>query len=167
MATAAYIGPEAVKNQLGDMTIASSISLDAIAANAAGEMNIAIGERYLVPLNLDAPALLSHHRLMIELINARLAAGRFLLSQTSPVEDHDLWAYGKYLVDLAQMDIDRIVSGRVILGGQTDSTSTSDLSDETGPMVSNHDSMSAVTAFEESFMRGNLIGQSWGPGEWS
>lgn len=166
MATPAYVGPGDVKAQLGDMTIASSINLDAIASDAAGEINIALGERYVVPINMSAPDLLDHHKLLIRLINARLAAGRFLLAVTSATEDRDLWAYGKYLIDLAMNDIDRIVSGKTILGGQTDSTSTSDLSDETGPMISNHDSMSAVYAFEESFMRGNLIGQQWGPGSW-
>lgn len=165
MASPAYIGPEAVKAQLGDMTIASSISLDAIAVDAANEMNISIGERYTVPLDIDSPALLPHHKLLIQLINARLAAGRFLLSITSPTEDRDLWAYGRYLVDLATADLDRIVSGRVVLGGQEDSTSESDVSDETGPMLVNHDEVSAVYAFEDSFMSG--IGGRWAPGQWS
>lgn len=167
MAGAAYIGPAEVRGQLGDMSISSGLSLDGFATDAASEMNVRLGERYVVPLDMEAPELAAHHKAMIEMINARLAAGRLLLAVTSPAEDRDLWNYGRYLVDLAMADLDLIVSGRVILGGQGDSTTESNLSDETGPLGYNHDQMSAVEAFEESFMRGNLIGQSWGPGRWS
>lgn len=166
MATEAYISPAEVQQQLGDMTIATGISLDALASDAAGEMNVRLGERYVVPINLDAPTLAAHHKLLLRLINARLAAGRFLLATTSPAEDRELHEYGMYLVNLAYEDLNLVSSGRVILAGQVDSTSESNLSDESGILISNHDSMSAVEAFEESFMRGNLIGQSWGPGVW-
>ena len=164
MAETAYIDPDAVQVQLGDMSIASSISLDAIAKDAAGEMNVRLGERYITPLDLDAVALLPHHRRMVELINARLAAGRLIMSIASPSEDRDLHRYGQYLVDLAMADLDLIVSGRVILGGQTDATVTIDQDEHRGPSIANVDEESGVEAFNQAFYGGNWS-TWWAPGQ--
>ena len=116
MAASAYTHPDAVRELLGDMTVSGSIDLDAVASDAAAEMNIRLGERYVVPLDLDAPELAAHHADLIRLINARLAAGTLLMATATATEYHELHNYGKYLRDLALVDLDLIVSGRIVSG---------------------------------------------------
>ena len=163
MAGLAYIDPDQVQAHLGDMAVSSTIQLDAVAADAADEMNVRLGERYVVPLDLDAAALLPHHRRLVEQINARLAAGRLIMAIASPSEDRDLHNYGKYLVDLAMGDLDLIVSGRVLLGGQEDSAVTTDPDAWRGPSIFNQDEESGVEAYVESFYGGNW-NSWWQPG---
>lgn len=163
MASLAYIGPDQVQNHLGDLQVSSSISLDSVAEDAADEMNVRLGERYVVPLVLTAPELLPHHRKLIEQINGRLAAGRLIMSMASPSEDRDLHNYGKYLVDLAHGDLELIASGRVVLGGQAQSTAESSADDATGPKVYNLDGESGVEQFTEAFFGGNW-NNYWKPG---
>jgi hypothetical protein len=166
MAAQAYIDPSSVQELLGDLTVSGSIDLDAAASDAASEMNIRLGERYVVPLDIDHEDLASHHRDLIKLINARLAAGNLIMATATATEYHELHRWGEYLREMALTDLDLIVSGRVVLGGQTEQTT--DAADRyRGPSIVNHDDLSAVEAFEESFMRGSLQGQSWGPGDWS
>lgn len=159
----AYIDPDAVQAQLGDMAISTNISLDAVAEDAAGEMNVRLGERYVTPLNLSAAALLPHHKRMIELINARLAAGRLIMSIASPTEDRDLHRYGEYLIGLAMGDLELVTSGRVLLGGQTDAVTVIDQDKYAGPSIFNQDGESGVEMYVDAFYRGGTF-TWWSPG---
>ena len=163
MAGPAYIDPDQVQSHLGDLQISSAIGLDSVAEDAADEMNVRLGERYVVPLNLASPSLLPHHKKLVEQINGRLAAGRLIMAVASPSEDRDLHNYGKYLVDLAMGDLDLIVSGRVLLGGQADSTVTTDPDAHAGPKVYNVDAESGVEQYVEAFFGGNYSNY-WQPG---
>lgn len=167
MAAEAYIGPVDVQELIGDMTVSGSVDLAAVASDAASEMNIRLGERYVVPLNITSPSLAAHHKIMIKLINARLAAGNLLMSTASATEYHELHNYGKWLREQALSDLDLIATGRIVLGGQSESLVENPMDQFTGPSVSNRDEFSAVEAFEDSFLRGEETGTAWGPGGWS
>ena len=149
------------------MTVSRSVDLDAVASDAAAEMNIRLGERYVVPLDMESLELAAHHKILIRLINARLAGGTLLMATATATEYHELHEYGKYLREQALLDLDLIVTGRIVLGGQSPSTVEIGVDAFTGPGIYNRDELSATESFEESYMRNAEFGQSWGPGRWS
>ena len=96
---------------------------------------------------------------MLKMMNARLAGGRLIMALAVGGEDRQLQAYGASLAQLAYDDLNRIVGGSVLLGGQAEvgPTRAVDI-----PGIVNYDEESAVYAFENTVLGGGTWW--WGPG---
>lgn len=133
---------------LGDLTVSARVNKYDFVNSAADEMNGMIGQRYLLPLDLDAaPAWVTYK---LKSINARLATGRLIQALGSAHEDNAVNDYGQHLIDSAMEELEDILNGSVGLPGLSlEPTSFQ----ATAPSGKNHDATSAVDQFENMFMR--------------
>lgn len=153
----AYATEPDVLSLLGDLAISSSINVLGVIQDAANEIDSHLGELYVVPIVVAS--LPAHQAGMLKMMNARLAGGRLIMALAVGGEDRQLQAYGASLAQLAYDDLNRIVGGSVLLGGQAEvgPTRAVDI-----PGIVNYDEESAVYAFENTVLGGGTWW--WAPG---
>jgi len=133
---------------LGDMTLSPDINHYDYINGTADEMNGMLGQRYVLPLALDsAPAWVT---LKLKTINSKLATGRLIQSLAIAHEDNSVHDYGQKLIDGAITDLNSILNGGTALPGLTIEPTSFQAN---APSITNHDTYSAVDAFEQAFMR--------------
>lgn len=123
---------------------------------AAEEMDSYLGYRYEIPI-VPSPiftVLYQHETLVLKMINAKLASGRYYLAASSNDEDDRLHAYGASLVREAIMELTSIRDGTVDLVSAAQVQSTGADESRKVPGVINHDSESLVLGWENTVMRG-------------
>lgn len=132
---------------LGDMPLSAALNKDKFVADAADEIDSAIGAAYVTPILMAEPVP-RHVQLHIKRINNFLATGRLILAIGIGGEDSQLHAYGLSLVTEARQALQAIVEGSYPLVGvvpQTDPNATAPRT--AGPTVTNTDASSSVDAF--------------------
>lgn len=136
--------------------------------DAADEIDSKIGFVYETPINVaDDPdnPVVRPVRLLLKRINNFLASGRLLLAVTASDEDTSLHAYAKSLVDNAELALEAIFDGTILLEGATELNPQTEDSHR-GPMIANKDEFSAVDDFYDQLMPvgsqgGRVNGSLW------
>lgn len=129
-----------VQPLLGDLELASTLDIQTFIDLAAREIDLALGQRYEVPVVTTDYFTLT----LLRTVNAELAASQIFLSQASGGEDNRVNAYGIHLFNRANIRlhdylIDKILPGLTLL--VADSVGL-------GPAVIYHeDSASPLTEF--------------------
>lgn len=145
------------------MPLSPAISVAKFIDDAADEIDVRIGHRYVVPLNVGAGTTLSPLAITtLRIANARLASGRLLMAQAQAAQDSSIHAYGNYLIHEADTLIDSIANSSVDLEG----AETIVVEGETSaPTISNVDDASAVESFYGHFTEPGLNSSPvWAPG---
>lgn len=128
--------------------------------DAADEIDSKIGFIYETPIDIaDDPdnPVIRPARLLLKRINVMLATGRLLLAVDASGEETSLHAYAKSLVDNAELALEAIFSGDILLEGAVElHPSTAD--SHRGPMIVNKDLVSAVDDFYDQLMPTNAGG---------
>lgn len=128
----------------GDIPTPAQLDPGKFVQDAADEIDSKIGFRYATPVNLaqlKRPA-----QLLLKRLNNILASGRLLLAATASGEQNELHAYAASLITEAQIALQQIVDGQILL-------QDADLADPnaqvlvTTPLIGNKDSESNVEAF--------------------
>lgn len=149
---------ELIDLELGDVSVPPSINLYDYINGAADEINSELGQIYTLPLDLSlAPAWVA---LKLKKINAKWAAGRFVAGRALPTENGSLNAFATWLLKDATSELGLIMSGTVNLPGLPRVQGSFRAS---APRQAFRDASSAVDAFEDRFMRGD-IDERWHPG---
>lgn len=152
---------------LGDLMVSDSVDKAKFVANAADEMDSKIGFIYKTPIVLDS--LPRHEQLLLKGINNNLATGRLIMTLDAAGEGTSLHAYGLRLVTEAMGDLLLIANGDVDLSAEKEDVPTQNRDSQ--PNLGNRDATSAVSAFEDRFMRRDhclpdvLTGVGWQPGD--
>lgn len=103
---------------IGDITTSTALNPDKYVNDAADEIDSKIGFRYATPVPISGadpaprPVIL-----LLKRINAHLASGRLILAATISANQEELNAYGQSLVNDAQLAIQQIAEGELILIG--------------------------------------------------
>jgi hypothetical protein len=151
----AYCAEEDLRT--GDIAEPSYTSRVQYIKNAAEEIDTALGHLYVTPLNIDPDAKYRPARLYVKKINWLLASGRMLTDVAAAGEMDNLHAYGKRLLDEAQVMLNQLVSGEVFLAGAELIEPDPDAAkDWTGPAIFNEDPVSLVQQFYEGRSPYNL-----------
>lgn len=133
---------------IGNVPTPTYISPDTYIANAAEEIDAAIGTLYVTPVQIsDAPDT-RPTKLILKKANNMLASGRIIMSMDAGGQDSDLHKYGRYLVSEAEKIVQAIVSGAVYLTGATPLNA-----DQAGtaPTILNAEDTSNVDAFYDNY----------------
>lgn len=131
---------------IGDIRPSEALDPQKYVNDAADEIDSKIGFVYTTPIPVDgASGTPRPVVLLLKRINAHLASGRMILAATIATEDRQLNAYGADLVAQAELAIQQIADGQIILDGVAPGTSSVPASAK--PLISNGDTESAVDAF--------------------
>lgn len=137
---------------IGNIPTPAYLDLEKIVQDAADEMDMVLGQRYVTPINASETALPIEIRiprpasLMLKRINATLASGRLLLAVASPEENRNLHAYAWSLVQEAKQALESIRVGDVVIQNAPVLENTND-GQNSGPWIANKDAESNVDAF--------------------
>ena len=138
---------EIVDLLIGDLPTSLALSPQKYVNDAADEIDSKIGFVYETPIPVDTfdptprPVVL-----LLKRLNAHLATGRMILAATIIAEDEQLNAYGKRMVEDAELTLVHISTGQLLLDGVLTS-GLSALPAPHVPMIMNKDTESAVDAF--------------------
>jgi hypothetical protein len=159
----AYITASALL--LGDIQISPTVDRELYVAEAADEIDSAIGHLYETPVNvLETGPVLRHSRLLLKRINMLIATGRLVLALN--IGDTDkLHAYGAKMLTEGLTLLQRITDGQVALDGAPRPVGDEDAAP--GATIVNYDELSAVDAFYDRVMRqpaGTSATLVWAPG---
>jgi phage gp36-like protein len=132
---------------LGDVPVSKSVDQQKYVNDAADEIDMLIGHRYVTPVDLSA--LQRPGKLLLKRVNVLLATGRLIIAVAAGAEGGRLNQYGSSLVKEALAWLEQIANGGILLEGATltDSTNTT-----SGPSIKNKDTASGVDAFYENVM---------------
>ena len=136
---------------IDDLTTSASFPKQKYVDDAADEMNIKIGTRYDLPIDLNSLAVPS--RLLLKRINNYLASGRIILRLAISSEQVKLHELGATWVKEALDALEKIACGSVDLYATDGSAIETDpyLDVVHGPIVSNIDDASPVDSFYDYF----------------
>ena len=134
---------------LGDIALGTAVSPEKYLQEAEEDVDIALGQVYAMPYDVEAPGAVPHTVILLRRIVSRLASGRLILAQAIGGEDRQLQAYGKHLIDEAEAVIHAIVNGTLDFEGPEPIEGAAQF---TGPSIVNYDAASAVDTFYETFM---------------
>lgn len=129
---------------LGDMPLSAALDKSKFVADAADEIDSAIGAAYVTPVPMAAPVP-RHVQLHLKRINNFLATGRLIMAVDVGGEDTQLHAYGLSLVSEARQALQAIVDGSYPLDGVVKQPQEHQRT--AGPSVTNYDATSGVDAF--------------------
>jgi len=149
---------------LGDLPLGAAVDREKYVADAADEIDSAIGHVYATPVDMtEGGPVARHSRLLLKRINNHLATGRIILAVSIGGEDDSLQAYGRSLIREAHAALGDIATGAVeLIGAET--VEGGDVTN--GPVVVNFDQYSGVDAFYDNVMRVELgqASPAWAPG---
>lgn len=138
----------------GQLPMPTTVSPQKYVETAADEINAALAPLYVVPIVIPAavegeedPHLES--RLVLKIINVRLATGRLFLAVASGGEDTELHAYGYSLLREAQAMLARLASGATLLPSAEPKDKPA-VETKSLPTVLNADPYSQVDAFYQT-----------------
>ena len=121
---------------------------------AADEINIVLGQRYVVPVAVPIGPEFEPSRLILKQINIFIATGRLIMAAAAGGSDTDIHAYGFSLLKQGQTMLMKISSGEVGLLGATPSAGGP--SETSGiPLVSG-DAVSSVDSFYSMLVPGGF-----------
>lgn len=99
---------------IGDISVSAQLSPAKYVADAADEIDSKIGFRYLTPVPTTAPRPVL---LLLKRLNSHLASGRLILAATISANQEELNSYGASLVNDAQLTLEALASGEMVLPG--------------------------------------------------
>ena len=141
----AYCATEDLRT--GDLAFPSYSTPAQYVANAAEEIDAAIGHIYMTPVQIDSGVAANRPSLLfLKKLNWLLASGRLILDVAAAGEQTALNAYGKRMLDEAALMLKALTSGELVLAGATQVDGDSS-KNPTGPMIHNEDPESLVEAF--------------------
>lgn len=136
----AYCTESDVRPLLGDLELASNLNIATFIDRAAIEVELALGQRYVVPIVAGD----YFTNKLLQTVNAELAASQIFLSQASGGEDNRVNAYGMLLFNRANERLKEYLIDKYLPGTEIRDTSAISV----GPTVIYHeDSASPLTAF--------------------
>lgn len=152
----------------GNIPTPAALSPDKYVQDAADEIDSKIGFVYETPVNIaDDPAnpVVRPVRLLLKRINVMLASGRLLMAAAASGEDKTLHAYAKSLVDNAELALEAIFDGTILLEGAVELNPPTDASHR-GPLIASKDTSSAVDDFYDQLVPvgshgGRVNGSLW------
>lgn len=131
--------------------------------NAAEEIDAAIGHLYITPVTIDSAV--SKNRpsiLFLKKLNWLLASGRFILDVAAAGEMDNLNAYGKRMLDEANMMIASLISSDLqLVGAPLIAVDPNRAKNFTGPVIYNEDPYSLVETFYRQRRLGSFYGESY------
>lgn len=146
----------------GDIRTPSYMTKEQYVANAAEEIDAALGHLYVSPFVIDATVPANRPTILfLKKVNWLLASGRFILDVAAAGEMDNLNAYGRRLLDEANAMLAPVIAEDLVLTGaeQIDS-GTTDQKAVTGPMIHNEDSVSLVQQFYTGHQNYYGLGES-------
>jgi hypothetical protein len=141
----------------GQLPIAQVVDVNKYINDAADEIDIALGTRFITPVELDTDA---HNEqrtleLILKKINSDIASGRVILAVTISNEDLQTNAYGMALLKAGCATLDALASGAYNYPGLVPLPGSPEERSNT-IVVRNQDSQSGVDAFYQSVAPGGL-----------
>jgi hypothetical protein len=97
---------------LGDLELASTLSIQTFIDRASVEIDLALGNRYIVPVDTDD----YFTTMLLKTVNAELAASQIFLSQASGGEDNRVNAYGMLLFNRANERLRDYLADKLLPG---------------------------------------------------
>jgi len=86
--------------------------------NASDYVDSRVGMRYVTPFDISGSGPLNNSsKLILKQIANAYASGTLLMAAFSPIEDKQLNAYGQKLVDYAEVQLIKIITGEILLPG--------------------------------------------------
>lgn len=143
----AYCATEDVRK--GDIAVPSYTSLTQYVANAAEEIDAAVGHIYKTPIEID-DELNPEYRpsvLFLKKLNWLLASGRLILDVAAAGERDNLHAYGNSMLKEARGMIELLTSQELVLDGADRIDEADEKKNFTGPFIQNEDDESLVESF--------------------
>lgn len=141
----AYCAEEDLRT--GDIAVPSYTSRVQYIANAAEEIDAAIGHIYVTPIEILDDPQYRPSVLFLKKLNWLLASGRLILDVAAAGEMDNLHAYGKRMLDEAAGMITLLTSEELVLAGAELINSGDEQAGFTGPYILNEDSESLVEGF--------------------
>lgn len=142
----AYCAEEDLRT--GDIATPSYTSKAQYIKNAAEEIEAALGHIYVTPFVIEETVANRPSILFLKKLNWLFASGRFVLDVAAAGEMDNLHAYGKRMLDEANLMLKALLSGEVVLAGAP-LLNGDQQSGFTGPVIFNEDEVSLVSAFYE------------------
>ena len=150
----------------------TEISVNTYMNAAADHIDARLGFRYVTPFDVEGTGSLPLHQVkLLKGINAKRAAGQIILAATMATEDSVLQQYGLWLIQEADIELQAIISGDIMLsaplvdsdGYPIDPTTDPDDADAYArvPTAYNIDMFSPNAAFEAHVMQGEDV--VWSP----
>jgi phage gp36-like protein len=138
----------------GDLPTPSYINEQKFVNDAANEIDSYVGYVYATPLDVsEQSTMLRPARLMIQRVASHLSTGRLILAIAAGVQDDRLHAYGQRMVDESIETLKMIRDGELPLAGAEPVEGVENPIPESGPMIANIDTYSAVEAFYAEMAR--------------
>ncbi len=146
---------------IGDLGSQDNENPDRFVNFAADEMDAALGQVYIIPLNPPLSSLPQHVQLLLKTCNARMASGWFILDAGANGQAEGLDAYGSHLLNEGRAILNSIVNRHLEIGANLiASQATGD-----APLISQGDSTSGVDSFY-SFVSGDPYTTALNPTPW-
>lgn len=145
---------------IGDISVSAALSPTKYVADAADEIDSKIGFRYDTPIPATAPRPVL---LLLKRLNSHLASGRLILAATISANQEELNSYGASLVNDAQLTLEALASGEMVLPGVAASPDLPPPPAEDDPLaqkilLSNLDPVSQVEAFYGAVTSPDVLG---------
>jgi hypothetical protein len=135
---------------LGNLPIASGVSIPRYIQDAADEIDTCISRLYKTPVVFGTSLLQEQYRatiLLLKRINSHLASGRMIMALDSSGEETQLHAYGKSLVDGALKVLEMIENRELDLEGADPNTNLPSIDVHPYGIVFQLDEVSLVESF--------------------
>lgn len=139
-------------------------------ASAADEIDAQLGYIYKTPFDVEEnDSAKRQDTLYLKTINKTLASGRIIMAMATAKQDDSTNAYARYLLNLAQTMINKVINGVVELTSAEKIIDVEDDSIRKGPLLIQGQRASGVDAFYETFQPDGFVPgvePSLANGEW-